>query len=211
MPTPIGHALAGLAVWSMARKPASLKEAFTRENAGWAALCVLAANLPDADFINLTGGGLTVSGRYHHGLTHSIGFAILVGALAGGWAWMRRASREPGLRPMAPDPIAVFHLTSLCILTHVSLDVFSVDTYAPNGIGLPLLWPLDGSNFIVPWIDGVDRTDYFTVKSAVIIAKETLSLGALFLVVTLYAARRADIKRGASPEMAKETVTESSS
>lgn len=208
MPTPLGHALAGLAVWSIARKPASVKEAITRENVGWAALCVLAANLPDADFIHLTGGALTLSGKYHHGLTHSIGFAVLIGALVGGWAWMRRAMRDPGLRPMAPNPIAVFHLVSLCILTHALLDVFSVDTYAPNGIGLPLLWPLNGDNFIVPWIDGVDRTAFISVETAVIVAKETLSLGALFLVVTVYSARRADMGPGASPEMAKETATE---
>jgi len=209
MPTPLGHALAGLAIWSAARRPASLKEAFTRENAGWAALCVLAANLPDADFIHISGGGLAVSGRYHHGFTHSIGFALAVGAVAGVWAWMRRAAREPVLRSSAPSPVTVFHLTVFCMFSHIFLDLFSVDTYALNGIGLPALWPLDGRNFIVPWIDGVDRSDFFTLESAVILAKEVFSLGALFLAVALYSARMAERERGALPEApAGEAVTE---
>ena len=208
MPTPIGHTLAGLAVWSLARKPTSIKEAFTKENAGWAALCVLAANLPDTDFIHLSEGALTLSGRYHHGVTHSIGFAILIGALGGGWVWMRRVTRDPGPRQMAPNPVAVFHLISFCVLTHVFLDVFSVDTYAPNGIGLPLLWPLDGNNFIVPWIDGVDRTNFISVETAVIIAKETVSLGPIFLAVTIYSARKAITEPDTNPAMTQETVTE---
>ncbi|MDH5639386.1 MAG: hypothetical protein OEZ04_12945, partial [Nitrospinota bacterium] len=71
MPTPIGHTLAGLTVWAITRKPASLKEALSEESLGWAALCVVAANISDADFIMVSEDGVRLSGLYHHGITHS--------------------------------------------------------------------------------------------------------------------------------------------
>ncbi|MDH5757922.1 MAG: metal-dependent hydrolase [Nitrospinota bacterium] len=216
MPTPLGHTLAGLAVWAVARKPVSLKEAFTRENVGWAAVCALAANLPDADFIHISDGAIILSGKFHHGITHSIGFALAMGGIVAGWAWTRRVwdrrawdrrAARPGATSFAtPNPATVFFITTLCLLTHVFLDIFSVDTYAANGIGLPVLWPLTRENFILPLIDGVDRSNLFTRETAVVMGKEALALGGIF-VAAAYAAGRKTPQRAASPANSQETAT----
>ena len=181
MPTPLGHSLAGLAVWAVTRKPSTLKEALSRENAGWAALCVLAANLPDADFIILGSEGLQISAKYHHGVTHSIGFALAMGGLAGAWAWMRRATAGKQAISLTPTSTNAFVVTFLCVLSHVLMDLLGTDSYPQNGIGLPLLWPMSGEYYIVPLFSGIDRSNPFTLETLFVLARELLLFGGILL------------------------------
>jgi membrane-bound metal-dependent hydrolase YbcI (DUF457 family) len=210
MPTPLGHALTGLAVWAVVRKPVSIRAALTRENVGWAALCVLTANLPDADFISIGAKGVEISGKYHHGITHSIGFAVVMATMAGAWAWGRKkASSLPGAE-FAPNPSMAAALTLVCVFSHILLDLFGVDSYPENGIGLPFFWPFSREYFIVPVLSGVDRTQLISLRAVYCVAKEILMCGSLFLLALAYARAKGPRETEAALEAApaRESATE---
>ena len=71
MPLPVGHSLAGYLIYLGAERDTSLYR--------WKLilLYVFAANLPDLDI--LPGFLMGLPNRYHHGISHSLGFAILAG------------------------------------------------------------------------------------------------------------------------------------
>jgi len=175
MPTPVGHTLAGLAIWAVSERPKPLKDMLNAKCLGWAALCVVASNIPDADFISLTRSGLKLSGQHHHGVTHSIGFAIGFGVFV--WAWAKMRGSKFAGRAAA--------LTTLCYSTHIFLDLFSVDTYPVNGIGLPALWPLTNRYFIAPIFPGASRTDILSLHNVVSVGLEVLIYGSVFLAALM--------------------------
>ena len=113
MPTPVGHALGGLATaWfseSIAGKPRS---------AVFTIACVTTAAAADVD----------VFFHSHRTYTHSLSAALLAGLVA--WLVVRRRAR-------APAGIAI--AMAAAYGTHVLLDWLGKDTSAP--IGLPALWP----------------------------------------------------------------------
>jgi inner membrane protein len=119
MPSPIGHALAGIASgWLVDPPPA---DAATAGAARHLAVFAVAGALPDVDL--LVGA--------HSGPTHGLGAAVLVGAIvwAGGVALKR-----PGAARLA---LAV----ALAYTSHTLLDWLGTDTSAP--IGIMALWPFD--------------------------------------------------------------------
>ena len=120
MPSPLAHALAGLAVHVVSsRDRAELADR-------WRAGVTLAAALaPDVDL-----AFKYVDGRNHHNdEMHSIGLALLAaGAAALAFRWRRRRA------PLA-TAVAVF----LGWSSHLLLDFLNVDTNPP--IGLLALWP----------------------------------------------------------------------
>jgi inner membrane protein len=131
MPTPIGHSLTGYLIYRA-----------TGEEQGhrrWSmlALYLLGANSPDLDFIP----GMLVgeSGRYHHGPSHSLGFAILFGLVVSLAILFLR------LGDVIRKSIIFFSL----YFSHVILDYFSTDTSLPYGV--PLLWPLSAEYYIAPF------------------------------------------------------------
>jgi inner membrane protein len=146
VPSPVGHALAGLIVHLLTARDradvASLRHA---------AVAVTAAVAPDLDLLLRF-----VDGRNHHqGASHSITYALLAGgavALAGraaGWP------RSLGLGIAAAAGWG----------SHLLLDYFGQDTHPP--IGIPLLWPFSGGYFNSPWALFLDigRTlDWHTVR-----------------------------------------------
>jgi inner membrane protein len=97
-------------------------------------LFLFAANAADLDFIP----GLLVGNpnRYHHGISHSIGLAVLFALVAGYFLRLRNSFKY--------SFIAFFIL----YLSHIVLDYFSIDTGAPYGE--PLLWPLVNDYYISP-------------------------------------------------------------
>ncbi len=138
MATPLGHAAAGvLAGACLARKRPLLGP--------WADLALFAAlaQAPDLDFIP----GLLI-GRpdaFHHGISHSLGFALLAGALCFAWGARRGDARRWGL-----IAFAIYFL-------QVLLDALTLDTRPP--VGVPLWWPLSGAWVeIYPFFDDVWRT-----------------------------------------------------
>jgi inner membrane protein len=108
--------------------------------------------LPDADLLLVTLHIDTYSGTYgHRGFTHSLGFALLVGALGA-----LLAGRNP---PRSRWLTAAF--LALCTASHPLLDGL-ID----RGICNAWLWPLDGARHCLAWrpipmqgvpLFGVDR------------------------------------------------------
>lgn len=101
------------------------------------ALFVVVANLPDLDF--LPGFLVGDPNRYHHlYLSHSLGFAVFVGAIFGLYFFVKHKRRFwPGF--------LIF--TGVCF-SHMVLDVFTLDTGEP--FGLPMFWPLTHDYFYSP-------------------------------------------------------------
>lgn len=117
MPSPVGHALAGLAAgWIVRGAPGRIRSSRWREAAVFAALGVA----PDLDLLI----GL------HSGPTHGLGVAV--GAAAA--AWLPWFGGEAGGRRVA--------LAIACVLayaSHTLLDWLGSDTSVP--IGIMALWP----------------------------------------------------------------------
>lgn len=171
MPSPLGHALAGLAL-TAALVPRG------RRVAPVLVLAVGASLAPDLDFVP----GFLVGdpGRFHHGASHSVGaaaLAALLGAVVGG--------RLPGLG--AARGALVF---GLAVLVHVLLDALAADTSVPYGV--PLLWPLDDRYVIASRAVFLDiqreQTDaatffwtLFTLHNARAVLLEALLVGSLAL------------------------------
>lgn len=129
MATPLGHSLAGYAIAQFTAPKGG------HRMRGWWLLPIVMANLPDLDFLP----GL-LAGRpalYHHGVTHSLGFALLISLGVTGIYRLRKR----------PFP-ATFHLCFLAYLSHLLLDVLSPDGRRPYGI--PLWWPLSAAYFTGP-------------------------------------------------------------
>jgi inner membrane protein len=121
MPSPVAHALAGVALYEARRD--------RRRSLVLLAVLVIASGLPDLDFLP----GMLVGNAdlYHHGPSHSLFAGLLVAALAGtlvAWRGGAALGKRIGL--------AVFLGYGL----HVVLDMFCIDTRPPFGV--PLFWPL---------------------------------------------------------------------
>ena len=105
MPTPVGHALAGLATaWFSRRRPSRLL----------LAACVGAAVAPDLDILI----------HHHRTYTHSVGAVIVVGVVA--WGIARKKS------PQAAAALAV--TVAAAYGTHILLDWLGKDTAPPFGL-----------------------------------------------------------------------------
>ncbi|MFI5184906.1 MAG: metal-dependent hydrolase [Vicinamibacteria bacterium] len=130
MPSPVGHALAGLTVHVLAaRHPSDLHD---RRRA---AVAVAAALAPDVDLLFRL-----VDGRNHHDYeTHSIGLACAAAFVAFGaaraWGWAR--------------PVNLGVTAGLAWVSHVLLDYLNVDTTPP--IGIMAFWPITGAFYKFPW------------------------------------------------------------
>jgi membrane-bound metal-dependent hydrolase YbcI (DUF457 family) len=138
MASPIGHALAGIAVawgadlvpgnraWRIAPPSASWYE---RAGSGLTLACAALAAAPDLDLF---------FGRFHRTMTHSFIAVAVVAAVAGLAA---AGARLPLKR--------VVVMCAGAWATHLLVDWLSVDQSAPRGI--QLLWPFDGRWFISGW------------------------------------------------------------
>ena len=130
MPSPLGHALAGLTVHLLtARDRADVLR-------GARAFTIVAAALaPDLDLLLKY-----VDGQNHHqGASHSLGAALLAGlvvSLVGAW---RRDER----------PVWMGLLAMMGWGSHVLLDYLGRDTHPP--IGLLALWPVADGYYKFPW------------------------------------------------------------
>jgi membrane-bound metal-dependent hydrolase YbcI (DUF457 family) len=128
MPTPIGHALGGLAVYAVTRdKP--LKEDLT-----FAAVCVGVSLLPDLDLAI----GPFAGRSYHHYFSHSLGFAALFGVA------VYLVSLAMGRTHPLRDAGVLFAV----YLSHIVLDIVGKDTTSPFGV--QLFWPLSDAFHISP-------------------------------------------------------------
>jgi inner membrane protein len=129
MPSPLGHALGGLAVGVLAA-PARRWEVI--------AACTLAGALADADFL------LPLR---HRGASHGVGAAVIVGVLA---LASLKASR-------ARDAFRIASVVTVAYATHILLDWLGADSSIPRG--LMALWPFSSDYFVsdLNVFDSVDR------------------------------------------------------
>jgi membrane-bound metal-dependent hydrolase YbcI (DUF457 family) len=124
MPTPFGHALAGLATGWFAE--AIAKTDGRRPAFGPLTIaCVAAAAAPDVDILF----------RSHRTYAHSVGAACLAGVVA--WLIARRRSQRP---------VVVAFAVALAYGSHLLLDWLARDSAAPYG--LMVLWPFSSRFYI---------------------------------------------------------------
>lgn len=146
MPSPVGHTLAGccLAVAAAGRTPALGTPAF-------GAALIVAANLPDLDFLGLLFGFPAAS--VHQSATHSIAFAL---AAAVPLAWLPRGS-VPRLQ--------AWRWLAAAGLAHLALDFVSHDALPP--IGIPLGWPFSDARWhsATELFPGSDRSRLFSERN----------------------------------------------
>jgi len=124
MPTPVGHALAGLAVAGLANRRSALPASHVGALIG----CALA---PDLDLILRW----VDSANHHRGPTHSVMAALIAGLIGAGLARFRFD---------VPKAWAI----SAAWGSHVLLDYLGVDTSPPSGE--MALWPFSSSFFVSP-------------------------------------------------------------
>jgi inner membrane protein len=129
MATPVGHSLAGYLVFGWS--------ADTQEphKGHWLLLYVCLANAADLDF--LPGILLGRPAFYHQGVSHSLGFALVVSLAVAG------VCRFWG-KPFT----AIFTLSCMAYVSHIIIDFFGSDTRPPYGI--PIFWPVSGTYHISP-------------------------------------------------------------
>lgn len=134
MPSPIGHALAGLAAawtadllpgrraWRTAPASASW---YRRAGSGLTLACAALGAAPDLDLLFVA----------HRTVTHSVSAAIFVGLFAG------------ALAANAHRPVArVGLMCATAYATHLLLDWLGTDNYPPRGI--QAFWPISQGWFV---------------------------------------------------------------
>jgi len=160
MPSPIGHVLGALIV-GQALAPSAL------------VMCAVAAIGPDVDFL---------WGR-HSMETHSVGAALLAGAVA--FAWKR--------------DLRVAAAVSAAWASHIVFDWLGSDDTAP--IGVMALWPFN-SNFYFAnayLFEAITRRywlDNFLTHNAWAVIKEILILGPVAFMAFRWRARRRSRRPG---------------
>lgn len=115
MPSPIGHGLAGLAAGWAVTAPAEGRKPLVVQ----AALLAALGAAPDLDLLF----------RRHRYETHSIGAAVIAGAVAALWRW-----------PIAPTRWRTFWAACAAWATHPLLDMLAPDHWPP--IGIMAFWPV---------------------------------------------------------------------
>lgn len=155
MPSPLGHALGGLAVGFL-----------LTSRAHWRLLaaCVVAAALPDVDFL------LPLR---HRGPSHSVGAVALAGLAMYAWVKFVRPRGDTGRAAVA---------VALAYGTHVLFDWLGTDSSAPRG--LMALWPFSSAFYIsgLDVFDSVDRRywlDGFWRRNTIAVAREVALLAPL--------------------------------
>lgn len=124
MPSPVGHALGGMAAGWLAEPSRGGGLLRRRSTRAFAALGMAA----DLDLI----------AGAHRGATHSIAAALVVGVAA--WLVLRRRNARPGRMVLA---------CTVAYGSHVLLDWLGTDTSAP--VGVPALWPISSAYYEAPW------------------------------------------------------------
>ena len=177
VPSPIGHALAGLAAaWAVDLLPGDRAWRTAPASASWyqragdglTTACVALGAAADLDLLLVT----------HRTVTHSVGAAILVGLFA---ATLAANAHRPVAR--------VASMCAAAYATHLFLDWLATDLSTPRGI--QALWPFRFEWFIsgLDLFQQTERRQLWTmatvVKNVGAILQEVLMLGPLVLALWL--------------------------
>jgi len=183
MPSPIGHALGGVAAaWSAELIPAAESAGpIPTISTGLTLVCAVLGAAPDLD--------LLVPGL-HRTVTHSVGaiiFTTIIAAGVTGWV-----TRKSGWKTSA-----VFRIAAICgaaYASHILLDWLGSDTNPPFGI--QALWPFSHQWFIAPWtiFPMTERRSFFSLAAITTNVKavgvEVLILGPVVLALGWARSRR---------------------
>jgi inner membrane protein len=131
MPTPVGHSIMGYIIYR------ATTSSFGVHQWQFTAFCLFTANAPDLDFI--PGFLIGDPNRYHHGVSHSIGFAVLFALVCS--LFLSLLKKEV----IGKNFVLFFFL----YCSHIVLDYLSIDTRFPYGV--PLFWPLSNAYYIAPF------------------------------------------------------------
>lgn len=179
MPSPIGHALAGVAVaWA-----ADLADG-RRSSPRLVIVCAGLGMLPDAD--------LLFRGA-HRTATHSITAAVLTFIIAAAVTGQVTRCQTPssGVRhpTMVSDTWRVATVCALAYASHLLLDWLGADHFAPFGI--QLLWPFSDRWFIsnLDLFRQTARRDFLTApiirQNAIAVAQEIAILAPILVALWL--------------------------
>ena len=171
----LGHIVVGMAAARAYAGPATPRRPAAAAMLFWAALSFL----PDADVIGFALGVRYEDAWGHRGATHSLVFAIALGAVVG------LAAPRFG-RPMTRTGV----LAALVVASHALLD-----TLTDGGLGCALLWPFDLTRYFAPWTPlpvSPIGLGYFSPYGLYVAAVEMV----LFVPLLAYALRR----RASSPK-----------
>ena len=131
MPSPIGHSLAALVAYR------SLDEGASAPRSWRILLCYcFAASAPDCDF--LPGLLLGDPNRFHQGVSHSVGMALLFATFIALFSWWAKG------RIRWKFVLVLFAL----YCSHLLFDYLSMDTGVPYGI--PVWWPFSREHYLSP-------------------------------------------------------------
>lgn len=164
MPTILSHALFGAALYAPFRHRLPPRAA---------ALGAFAAVVPDFDVAGFRFGIAYGDLLGHRGLTHSLAFAVALGAF-GAVAWSRaRRSR--------------FHAWLYLALATASHGLF--DALTDGGLGVALLAPFTNERFFFPWqpiaVSPLGLTRILSARGLEVLASELIWVGLPALVVAL--------------------------
>jgi membrane-bound metal-dependent hydrolase YbcI (DUF457 family) len=186
MPSPIGHALGGVAAaWSAERIPVG--EPAGPISTKLTLVCAVLAAAPDLD--------LLVPGL-HRTVTHSVGAIIFTTIITAGVTG--RVTRKSGWRTGPERKFGnVLRIAAICgaaYASHILLDWLATDSNPPSGI--QALWPFSHQWFIASWtiFPMTERTNALSWRAFVINARalgvEVLILGPLVLALGWARSRR---------------------
>ncbi|HNR93358.1 MAG TPA: metal-dependent hydrolase [Kiritimatiellia bacterium] len=185
MSSPVGHSVIGAAFGVLYfLKPAGRRGLWVQaaEKWPWILGAALFANLPDIDYIpGVMAGELNL---YHHGVTHTLGWAALVSLLV----WIPLRPKGARGRELS--------LIFLLLFSHLALDWVTADGKEPYGI--MILWPFSNNYFIsevplLPHLRKADFTELLDPYNFRIMAVEilrTLPVLLLALACKLFGGRR---------------------
>jgi inner membrane protein len=129
MPSSVGHSLLGFSIYLIFNKKINL-----RQNWKIILLYIFCANIPDLDL--LPGALKGDINKYHHGITHTLGFSIFLALIVALVLKIKKSNKI----------LFPFLLTFLLPFSHIALDLFAQDTRSPYGV--MLLWPFTNQYFV---------------------------------------------------------------
>jgi len=180
VPSPIGHSLSGVLLYSLLEKP-------SHPFRPWQKLLpyLLIANLPDIDFMVYRAGRVRFVEDYHHAYSHSLGFGLVAALITYGVLWAFREKERFRYVLLAVGLTAV----------HCFLDLtnWTGQLFSPGG--LPLLWPFGQQTFACPILilPGVATgKSPFDPVNLIGISSEFLLFGSSIALVWAYRAKRHD-------------------
>ena len=147
MPSPVAHSAAGIALYLLIYNNNTNFRKSGLKPPLLLALAVFLANLPDFDFI--PGFLIGDPNRFHHGISHSLIFALSIASLV--YLMVKKTMAVLDVKKL-------YLLLVLTLSSHVVLDFLTWDGSEPFGV--PMFWPFSSDYVISPhsFFMGVTRS-----------------------------------------------------